>query len=202
MKELKLNSVVTMSSLEIAKLTGKEHRNVLEDIRKVLKEVEIEPAEFSAGYKAGNGQVQPCFNLPRRECDLIIAGYSAKYRLAIIDRWRELENQQPKLPTTYIEALTALLESEKAKEAALLEAKNLKIELDKSKEWFSIKKVAAFNGMPWREIKWQPLKIHGVENGLAPYKIFDANFPAGVNVYHVDSWHEVYPELTLPFEIL
>ncbi|QXV72953.1 DNA-binding protein [Edwardsiella phage PVN06] len=39
----------TMSSVEIAELTGKEHRNVLADIRKML--VEIQSAEKSADYK-------------------------------------------------------------------------------------------------------------------------------------------------------
>ena len=74
MNRLKLiQSKQTMSSLEIAKLTGKLHKDVLETIRKTLEEADIKPAEFSAGYKAGNGQEQPCFNLPFRECDLVIA---------------------------------------------------------------------------------------------------------------------------------
>ena len=36
----------TMSSLEIAKLTGKTHRNVLQDIRRILEEVEIDWLRF------------------------------------------------------------------------------------------------------------------------------------------------------------
>jgi len=58
-----------------------------------LIEVEINHAVFGSVYKAGNGQMRLCFNLPRRECDLVIAGYSAKYRLAIVKRWYELESQ-------------------------------------------------------------------------------------------------------------
>ena len=81
----------TMSSLEIAKLTGKRHGDVLETIRSVLSEAEIDSTVFSAEYKDKSGKVNPLFNLPRRECDLVIAGYSVKYRLAIIDRWHELE---------------------------------------------------------------------------------------------------------------
>lgn len=43
----------SMSSLEIAELTGKEHRNVMSDIRKMLDELNIDAAMFSATYKAG-----------------------------------------------------------------------------------------------------------------------------------------------------
>lgn len=93
----------TMSSLEIADLCEKGHRNVLADIRKVLAELNLPTANFSAVYEAGNGQKYECFNLPRRECDILIAGYSIKYRAAIVDRWHELESQtikpgDPQLP--------------------------------------------------------------------------------------------------------
>jgi len=121
----------TMSSLEIAELTGKNHKDVLRDIKKILEEAEIQPAQFCASYKAGNGQMQPCFNLPRRECDLIIAGYSVKYRLAIIDRWQELEKQNP-LPTSFSEALLLAGKIQAEKEAALL-----KIAQDKPKVEFA-----------------------------------------------------------------
>jgi phage regulator Rha-like protein len=47
----------TMSSLEIAKLTGKDHSKVMSDIKKVLEEVEINHAVFGEVYKAGNGVV-------------------------------------------------------------------------------------------------------------------------------------------------
>lgn len=44
-----INNDQTMSSVEIAELTGKEHKNVLADIRKML--VEIQSAEKPADYK-------------------------------------------------------------------------------------------------------------------------------------------------------
>ncbi len=46
-----INNDQTMSSVEIAELTGKEHKNVLADIRKML--VEIQSAEKPADYKDG-----------------------------------------------------------------------------------------------------------------------------------------------------
>jgi phage antirepressor YoqD-like protein len=126
----------TMSSLEIAELTGTEHRHVLEKIRKILAECNIDCAVFSAQYKDSSGRMLPCFNLPRRECDLIIAGYSAKYRLAIIDRWRELENMVNKsLPdfSNPVLAARAWADEVEAKQLALAQ-----IEADKPKVEFAI----------------------------------------------------------------
>ena len=77
--------------LEIAELTGKRHDNVLKSIRHILDEAEIDPVQFNGVYLGGNGQDRVCFNLPRLEYDLVVSGYSAKYRLAIIKRWHELE---------------------------------------------------------------------------------------------------------------
>lgn len=91
--ELSMNIAnnATMSSIEIAQLCEKQHKHVLADIRNMLAELGLVTADFSAVYKAENNQQYDCFNLPRRECDILIAGYSIKYRAAIVDRWRELE---------------------------------------------------------------------------------------------------------------
>ena len=93
MKSLKIleSESKTMSSLEIAKLTGKEHSKVTQDIERILNEAKIGHAEFRASYLSPQNKELPCFNLPRRECDLVVSGYSVPYRLAIIDRWQELE---------------------------------------------------------------------------------------------------------------
>lgn len=82
----------TMSSIEIARLCEKRHDHVMTDIRKMLIELDIHTPVFSGVYRAENGQQYECFNLPRRECDILIAGYSIKYRAAIVDRWQELES--------------------------------------------------------------------------------------------------------------
>ncbi|MFV3314091.1 phage antirepressor KilAC domain-containing protein [Pseudomonas sp. L7] len=81
----------TMSSREIAELTGKAHKNVLADIRAMLDELELNWADFSAQYKDSTGRSLPCFNLDREMTDTLLTGYSAKMRLAVVKRWRELE---------------------------------------------------------------------------------------------------------------
>lgn len=85
---------LTMSSLEIAELTGKRHDHVMADIRKMLDDLELQYPEFSGHYKDGRGRTQDCFNLPKRESLILVSGYSAVLRARIIDRWQQLENQQ------------------------------------------------------------------------------------------------------------
>lgn len=84
----------TMSSREIAELTGKEHRNVMRDIRSMLTELHGEGGVLSfeqTHTEPQNGQTYPIFSLPKREALILTSGYSVKQRAAIIDRWQELE---------------------------------------------------------------------------------------------------------------
>jgi Rha family phage regulatory protein len=107
-----------MSSLEIAELTGKEHYNVLADIRNMLIELDYLATEFSGTRIDSRGHTKPIFNLPKRESLLLVSGYNLKLRAKIIDRWQELEEQvasTPKLPVSYVEALECLVASEKEK---------------------------------------------------------------------------------------
>ena len=113
---LESSNVLTMSSLEIAELTGKRHDNVMSDIEKMLKDLEIHAPDFSGTYKTARGNEYKCYSLPKEETICLIAGYNAQVRMRIIKRWQELEEKQtPATPKTYIEALEKLLESEKEK---------------------------------------------------------------------------------------
>lgn len=85
----------TMSSLEIAKLTGKRHADVLRDIRDFLEEIEEgDRRKFASIYKDAYGRDQDCYELPRRECLGLASKYDAKLRMNIIDRWAELEYKE------------------------------------------------------------------------------------------------------------
>lgn len=78
------------------------------------------------------------------------------------------------------------------KKALSAKVENLEVELDESKLWWSIKRVAAATGENWREYNWKALKSASFSLGLPPRKIFNANFGA-VNVYHIDVFERVYP---------
>jgi phage regulator Rha-like protein len=94
-----------MSSLEIAERTGKMHFHVLTDIRHMLATLGLTDTVFRGSYRDATGRSLPCFNLPKRECLILVSGYSVELRAAIIDRWQELEQAQaPRIPT-HVEAL-------------------------------------------------------------------------------------------------
>lgn len=92
---MKIISVVvkSMSSLEIAELTGKDHAKVLIDIRKMLDELGILTSDFSTVRKV-RGKEYDVFNLPKRETIILVSGYSVAMRAAIVDRWQELEAKE------------------------------------------------------------------------------------------------------------
>lgn len=57
---------LTMSSLEIAELTGKRHDNVMRDIKNMLDELGEGVLSFEDTYiNKQNGQEYACFNLPK-----------------------------------------------------------------------------------------------------------------------------------------
>ena len=119
MNELTQNSfnVPTMSSREIATLCDKRHDNVMADIRKMLNELGLYAPDFSGTYTTEQGNQYECFNLPKRECLILVSGYNLKLRTKIIDRWQELEQATtPRLPQTYLEALRALADEVEAHE--------------------------------------------------------------------------------------
>lgn len=123
MKNLSLNNTPTMSSREIAHLTSKRHDNVIRDIKYIEQELGQLISEESY-YINSQNKKQPQYLLNKDNTLLVVSGYSIALRKSIIDRWSELENKkQFSLPNNYVEALEALLESEKSKQLALQEVK-------------------------------------------------------------------------------
>ncbi|HDX5565823.1 TPA: Rha family transcriptional regulator [Escherichia coli] len=84
------NEVLTMSSREIAELTGKRHDHVLRDIDSIAPN--LGESSKSVTYRGYNNQIQREWLLTKRDSLLVVSGYSVELRARIIDRWQELEN--------------------------------------------------------------------------------------------------------------
>ena len=125
----------TMSSREIAEITGKQHAHVMRDLRSTLDSIAESKnglGVYEANYLDSNGQQRPMYLLDKKATLLIVSGYDVNLRLAIINRWEELETQNAtKLPSTYIEALESLILAEKQKEALLLESQEKQARIEK-----------------------------------------------------------------------
>nr|WP_241668685.1 Rha family transcriptional regulator [Pseudomonas sp. Sample_16] len=87
-------SRTTMSSREIANVTGKRHANVKRDITGMLKELKSDVLSFEHIYLDGQNREQVEYMLDREHTDCLLTGYSAPMRMKVIRRWRELEQQQ------------------------------------------------------------------------------------------------------------
>jgi hypothetical protein len=69
---------------------------------------------------------------------------------------------------------------------------SLEVEVGKSKEYYSIKKVAIINSKKEKDYKWRLLKKNSVVLGKEIKTERDNNY-GNVNSYHIDVWKKVYP---------
>lgn len=90
------NEVQTMTSREIAELTGKRHGDVIRDIRNIelqleddanLRHERFQSLTDTRGYTSE-------YLLNKKQTLLLVSGYNVLLRARIIDRWEELEQKQ------------------------------------------------------------------------------------------------------------
>ena len=86
----------TMSSLEIAKLTGKDHAHLMRDIRNMEAGWEkISQTKFGlATYTDAQGKQRPCYELTKTECLYVSTKFNDEARAKLVLRWEELEQKQ------------------------------------------------------------------------------------------------------------
>jgi anti-repressor protein len=91
-QEAAASQSVTMTSREIAELTGKEHKHVLRDIRVMLAELSLPEQGYAQNWtEPQNGQSYPLLSLPKDLTITLVSGYSVAMRHRIVTRWQELE---------------------------------------------------------------------------------------------------------------
>lgn len=91
----------TMSSREIAELTGKRHPDVKRDIQAMASELEEDVSDFARIYLDSMNREQTEYLLDKELTETLLTGYSAKMRRAVVRRWTELEELvRPKVLAT------------------------------------------------------------------------------------------------------
>ncbi|BEA96319.1 hypothetical protein VEE11_08710 [Escherichia coli] len=119
MNIINLDQLISMTSVEIAELTGKEHRNVLRDIRNMVEELnalkteavneELNGSKFGLVneelnalktelvgeevYKDAKGESRTMYRLDRKHTFILVAGYSVHLRAKCYDHIQTLERR-------------------------------------------------------------------------------------------------------------
>ena len=116
----------TITSLEVAEMVGKQHKEVLRDIRRIAEQLAERKSALSelfieSTYEDSTGRELPCYLLTKKGCELfstrMTGAKGTQFALAYIERFNEMETaikeQALKIPTTPQEALELMFEFQK-----------------------------------------------------------------------------------------
>lgn len=129
------NQPLTNSKL-VAEVFGKEHRNVVRDIKNlikggVLKNEQTPMFEETTYINEQNKQSYPMFIMNQDGFTLLAMGFNGKkameFKLKYIEAFnamkRQIEQSKPSVPQNYLEALKSLVKAEEEKQQLALENK-------------------------------------------------------------------------------
>lgn len=125
----------TITSLEVAETTGKLHKDVMKQIRTIVGHLETQGSEtgeklrplnssyfIEDTYIDNKGETRPMYRLTKKGCELfgtrMTGAKGTQFAAFYVERFNDMEThiketEQPKVPTTYLEALEALVEKRK-----------------------------------------------------------------------------------------
>ena len=185
------NSQQTMTSLEIAEVTGKQHSHVMEAIRKMESSwLKMGQSNFRlASYNDAQGKVRPCYELTRRECLYIATKFNDEARAKLILRWESLETgkaqplaQQPMSPLEMFE-LQVKINREHHDRLASIEQRldNMEQEREENGRLLLETKVST-NAVPAMSLRKSIIALVN-------------EYSAATNTDQKDVWHAVYKNL-------
>ena len=207
----------TMSTRVIADLCEKQPQHVKRDCENMFTSLDLDASRFGHIYFDSMNRQQTEYLLDEELTMTLVTGYNIVLRNRVIKRWKELEGQSvanlPDYPTAlrlYADQLeiTARIEQERdyaiatkaeigsRREATSMataskykrENTKLKVQLDESLNFATIKKVQSLTGGTYDTYA---LRRHSKANHLEVQKAEDANY-GSVNSYHKDAWLAVY----------
>ena len=200
---------ITISSREVAEMMEVKHGHLLEKIDNMNKTFDNRKIDFQkywveSSYKTeGNNKTYREFQVTKKGCEFLAHKSTGEKGIVFTDRYMdkfEAMEKALKSPSYMIEdpikRAEAWIEEQKEKRRIEQERNLLQIELDESKDYYSIKRVAFLNNINWKTLDWRKLKHESNYQERDIVKIFDANY-GEVNTYHRSVWEVVYPNLVL-----
>lgn len=206
------NNTNTITTLEIAEMMELEHWQILRKLEgtknqdgstkqvgiiQILTNNKIVVSDYfiPSTYKDASGKENKCYKVTKMGCDFLANKFNGEkgiiFTARYVKRFDEMERGQ--VPKDFPSALRAYADEVERRQIAEQENEKLQQEIDYSKDWYSIKRVAAMNGVDWKTFNWRKLKEKSIELGYGVKKIFDANY-GEVNTYHRNVWEAAYPE--------
>ena len=199
---------ITISSREVAEMMEIQHKHLLEKIDKINKTLlsrKIGSVKYWAesSYKDASGKSNREYQVTKKGCEFLAHKSTGEKGIVFTDRYMdkfEAMEKALKSPSYMIEdpikRAEAWIEEQKEKRRIEQERNLLQIELDESKDYYSIKRDAFLNNISWKTLDWSKLKHESNYQERDIVKIFDANY-GEVNTYHRSVWEVVYPNLVL-----
>ena len=86
----------SMTSLEIAQVTGKMHKDVMKAIRNMEPAwLKVNGRNFAlVDYTDAKGELRPCYSLSKTECLYIATKFNDEARAKLVIRWQQLEQER------------------------------------------------------------------------------------------------------------
>ena len=112
------NGEAVITSLEIAELTGKDHKNVLRDIRNMepawekLHQLKFEQMQIREKLPNNGYRLRMVYVLTKMECLYIATKYNDEMRAKLVLRWAELESEKLEVKSEKHASAQKLLETE------------------------------------------------------------------------------------------
>lgn len=111
----------TITSLEVAEMVGREHKEVLRNIRNILTQIGESKNALSyfieSNYESSQNKTLPCYRLTKKGCELFATRMTGEkgtqFAMAYIERFNEMENALAKPSNTKLLLKTALEHEER-----------------------------------------------------------------------------------------
>ncbi|EFV78988.1 hypothetical protein HMPREF1013_00872 [Bacillus sp. 2_A_57_CT2] len=156
-----------VDSREVAEMVGREHSNLMRDIRgyiAILENSNLNSQDFfiPSTYKTeGNNKTYDCFLLTRKGCDMVANKMTGEkgvlFTAAYVTRFEEMANQLK--PKTQLEILQASINQLVDQERRLSVIETRLIETEKKQD--NLSEIISLNNIEWRK------KVNGILQRIA-----------------------------------